>query len=99
MGVVAIRDAADRMAEDLDRRLGDMLVVVRRTGLPEILQLPGLVFTRFDVRPWLDAGEIAERLEAGVRACPAAEEDGSVGRGLSGVMLLTCAWTTRFIGR
>jgi hypothetical protein len=39
MRVVAIGDPADRMAEDLDRRLGDMLVVVRRSGLPEILQL------------------------------------------------------------
>jgi hypothetical protein len=28
-----------KMAEDLDRRLGDVLVVVRRAGLPEILQL------------------------------------------------------------
>ena len=36
MGVVTIADTADRMAEDLDRRLGDMLVIVRRTGLPEI---------------------------------------------------------------
>jgi hypothetical protein len=35
VGVVAIGDAADRMAEDFDRRLGDVLVVVRRTRLAE----------------------------------------------------------------
>jgi hypothetical protein len=43
VGVVAIRDPADRMAQDLHRRLGDMLVIVCRAGLPQVLQLPGLL--------------------------------------------------------
>jgi hypothetical protein len=37
MGVVAIGNAADRMAEDLDRGLRDVLVIVRRTRLAKIL--------------------------------------------------------------
>jgi hypothetical protein len=42
MGVVAIGDAAGRMAENLDRRHGDVLVIVRRTRLAKVLQLPRL---------------------------------------------------------
>ena len=99
VGVVAIRDPADRMAQDLDRRLGDVLVIVRRAGLPQVLQLPRLLLARLDVQPRLDAGEAAQRLEASVRARPAAEEDGGVGRGSSGMRLLRWACTTRFIGR
>ena len=79
VGVVAVRDPADRVAEDLDRRLGDVLVVVRRARLPQVLQLPGLLLAGLDVQPRLDAGEVAQRLEASVRARPAAEEDGGVG--------------------
>jgi hypothetical protein len=51
------------MAQDLDRRLRDVLVVVRRAGLLEILQLPGLVFSSLDVRPQLDSSEVAELFE------------------------------------
>jgi hypothetical protein len=57
VGVVAIGDAADRMAENLDRRLGNVLVVVGRARLAQILQLPRPLFTGFDVRSRLDAGE------------------------------------------
>jgi hypothetical protein len=53
-----------------------VLVVVRRAVLAEVLQLPGLFFSGLDVRLRLDAGEAAERLEAGVRAGAAAEDDG-----------------------
>ena len=37
VGVVAIRDPAGRMAQDLHPRLGDVLVIVRRAGLPQVL--------------------------------------------------------------
>ena len=37
-GVVANCDPADRMAEDLDRRLGDVRVIVRCACLPQVLQ-------------------------------------------------------------
>src|SRR5262245_58361540 len=43
VGIVAIRDPADRMAQDLHRRLGDVLIIVRRAGLPQVLQLPRLL--------------------------------------------------------
>ena len=59
---MTIGDSANRMTEDLDRRLRDVLVVVRRTRLSKILEHPGLVFAGFDVRLGLDAGEIAELL-------------------------------------
>jgi hypothetical protein len=67
MGVVAIRDTADRMPQDLDRRLGDVLVIVRRASLPQILQLPRLLLAGLNVQPGLDACEATERLEANVR--------------------------------
>jgi hypothetical protein len=53
VGVVAIRDPTDRMAQDLHRRLGDVLVVVRRASLPQVLQLPGLLLAGLDVQPRL----------------------------------------------
>jgi len=59
--VVAVGDALDRLAQNLDRRLGDVLVAIRRTGLAQVLELPGIVLTSFGVGPWLYASEIAER--------------------------------------
>src|SRR5438128_1875192 len=43
VGVVPVGDAADRVAQDLDRRLGDVLVVVGGARLAQILQLPWLL--------------------------------------------------------
>ena len=57
VGVVAIGDTADRMTEDLDRRLGHVLVVVRRTGLAQVLELPGLLLSGLDIQLELDASE------------------------------------------
>ena len=51
MGVVAIPDPADRVAEDLHRRPGDVLVIVRSAGLSQVLQLPGLFLAGLDVQP------------------------------------------------
>src|SRR5262249_6838018 len=79
VGVVAIRDPAHRMAQDLDRRLGHVLVIVRRARLPQVLQLPQLLLAGLDVQPRLDAGEAAQRPEANVRTRPTPEEDGGVG--------------------
>ena len=53
VGVAAVRDPADRIAQDLDRRLRDVLVKVRRARLPQVLQLPGLLLTGLDVQPRL----------------------------------------------
>jgi hypothetical protein len=61
MDVMAIRDPADRVAEDLDRRFWDVFVVVRRARLPQVLQLPGLFLAGLDVQPWPDPGEAAQR--------------------------------------
>src|ERR1022692_131678 len=82
MSVVAIGDSADRVAEDFDRRRGDVSIVVRRTGLAEVLEFPSLVFTCLDVHPRLDAGEIAEVVEASVRARASTEEDSVVRTGI-----------------
>src|SRR5579885_3498292 len=57
MGVVAVGDAPDRVAQDFDGRLGQVLVVVRRARLPQVFQLPGLLHARLDVCPRPDAGE------------------------------------------
>jgi DNA invertase Pin-like site-specific DNA recombinase len=44
MCVVTVGNAADRMPQDFDRRLRHVLVVVGRTGFPEILEFPRLVW-------------------------------------------------------
>jgi hypothetical protein len=69
MSVVTVRDAADRVTQNLDGRLGQVLIVVRRTRLPEVLQFPRLVYASVDLRPRLDASEDAKLLEACVWAC------------------------------
>src|SRR5262249_60685250 len=82
VGVVAVGDAPDRVAQNLYRRLGQLLIVVRRARLAKVLQLPGLVHARLDVRPRPDAGESAQLLEVGVGARSPAQEDGSVRTGV-----------------
>ena len=62
VSVLPVRDPADRVAEDLDRRLWHMLVVVCRAGLPPILLLPSLLLARLDVQSGFHAGEFAERI-------------------------------------
>ena len=79
MGIVAIRDSADRMAEDLDRRLGDVLVVVRCTSLAQILEHPGLIFVGLDICFGFDAGDVAKLPESSVRARTSSKEDGIIG--------------------
>src|SRR5436305_9878699 len=68
MGVATIRDTAYRVAQDLDRRLRDMLVVVRRTCLTEIFKFPRFFHSRLDIRSWLDSGKGAKLLKASIRA-------------------------------
>src|SRR6516165_9235351 len=43
VGVVPVGDAPDRVPQDFDGRLGQVLVVVRRARLPQVLEFPGLV--------------------------------------------------------
>ena len=76
VGIVAVRDAADRVAQDFDRRLGQVLVVVCRTCFPKVLEFPRLLHPGFDVRPRLDAGQCAQFLEACVRARSPAQKNG-----------------------
>ena len=57
MGVVTIRDSAYGMTKYFDGRLGDVLVVIRRTRFAKILEYPGLFFPSLDVRLRLDASE------------------------------------------
>src|SRR5439155_3509890 len=99
VGVVAVGDAADGVPEDLHRRLGHVLVVVRRARLAEVLELPQFLRTRLGVGPGLDARQRTERLKAAFGRAPPPRKTGTSGRGLSGITLLMWAWTTRFIGR
>ena len=49
MSVMTVRDSADGMAENLDRRLRNVLVIVGSARLAEILQVPWHLLARFDV--------------------------------------------------
>ena len=80
--IVAVRDAADRMAEYLDRRLRDVLVIVRGTSFSKIFECPGHLFPGFDICLGLDAGQIAELLEPEVGTGAAAEENRIIGAGI-----------------
>ena len=82
MGIVAISDSADGMAEDLDRRLGNVLVVVRRASLAEVLEHPRFVFVRLDICFGPDAGVVAKFPKSSVRARAAAKENGIVRAGI-----------------
>ena len=53
MGVISIRDSSDGMTKDLDRRLGNLFVVIHRTHLAKTLEHPA--FTRLHVRLRVDA--------------------------------------------
>lgn len=64
MRVVAVRDAAHRMAEEFDRRFGAVLVVKRRASLPEVFEFPGLAPSRLNVLSGRDPREVAELSEA-----------------------------------
>ena len=75
VGFVAVGDPADRVPEDLHRRLRRVLVVVRRAGLAEVLELPRLLSASLDVQPRLDPRELEERLKPGVRPGATAPED------------------------
>src|SRR5262249_58420637 len=59
MRIVPIGDPADGMTQDLDGRLRQVLIVVCRTSLAEILELPGFLRAGLDVYPRFDAGELA----------------------------------------
>ena len=59
MGIVTIGDSSCGMAKDFDGRLGEMLVVIRRTSLAKIFEHPGLFFSGLDTRLRFDPGEVA----------------------------------------
>src|SRR5438067_1368 len=75
MGVMAVRDPADRVAEDFDRRLREMLIVVCRARLAKILEFPRFFDAGLDIRLRSNAGESAQLVEAGVRTCASTQED------------------------
>ena len=59
MSIVAVRDASHGMAKDFDGRLGEMLVVIRRTSLAKIFEHPRLFFPCLDARLRFDPGKVA----------------------------------------
>jgi hypothetical protein len=64
MGVVAVPDAVCPAAEDLDRRFRDALVIAHGASLARVPQLTRFLLAGLDVRPRLDAGELAGRVDA-----------------------------------
>jgi len=61
MSVVTIRDSADRMAEDLDRRFRNVFVIVGRTGLAEIPQMPWDLLTSLNVQLGSDTSQLTKQ--------------------------------------
>ena len=78
MGIVTIGHSASGMAKNLDRRLRDMLVVICRTGLAEVLEHPGVFFPRLNARLGFDTGKTAQCAESLVWPCSSAIENGSI---------------------
>src|SRR5262245_28700721 len=66
------------MAQDLHRRLWQVLIVVGSTRLPKVLEFPRLVRAGLDVRSLPDSGQYAQLLESRVRARSPAQEYGFV---------------------
>jgi hypothetical protein len=66
------------MSEDLDGRLGYVLVIVSRASLAKVLKHPGLLFAAVDARLGPDTSEIAQLSKLAVWPSSTAEEYGSV---------------------
>jgi hypothetical protein len=58
--VMTVRDSADGMAKYFDGRLRNVLVIVGRARLAEILQVPWDLLASFDVQFRTNASELAE---------------------------------------
>ena len=63
VSVVPIRDAADRMSQNLNRRFRHVLVVVSRRSIPKIFQNPEFLFAGFHILLWLDPRQVAQQLK------------------------------------
>src|SRR5262249_4306948 len=75
---MAVGDPADRVTEDLDRRLRDVLVVIRGTSLAKVLELPGFFRAGLHVRSRPNTREGAKLLKPGIGPRSAAEKDSGV---------------------
>lgn len=84
MSVMSIRHSANRMAEDLNRRLGQVSVVVCRAGLAQISEDPKPFRSRFGILLRLDPGQVAKKLELAIGARATAIKHGLIGLQLSG---------------
>lgn len=58
--VMTVRDSANSMAKYFDGRLRNVLVIVGRACLAEILQVPWNLLARFDVQFRTNASQLAE---------------------------------------
>jgi hypothetical protein len=90
MRVMPVGNAADRVPQDLDRRLGYVLVVVRRARLAKVFKDPRLIFARFDLRLWLDTAKPHSSLNRALGRDPPPRKTGASGSGFWGMMLLMC---------
>ena len=72
MSVMTIGDSADSMAENLDRRFRNMFVIVGRTSLAEILQVPWHLLTSHNIQPGANTGQLTKQNKRciGTRAAP-----------------------------
>lgn len=68
MSVVTVRDSTDGMVENLDRRLGNVFVIVGRARLSEILQVPRDLLASFNVQFRANTSELAKGNARCIRA-------------------------------
>ena len=76
-----IRDTADAVAQNLDRRFRHVLVVVGRRSFSQIFQNPEFLLTRFNILLGLHSRQFAQELKLLVGPRSAAMENWFVGLG------------------
>src|SRR5262245_35057865 len=74
MRIVSVGNSTNGMAEDFNRRFGHVLVVICCTRLPQVLEFPTLIGTRFEVGFGLNSSEAAKALKLNVGARATAKE-------------------------
>src|SRR4051812_39598849 len=79
MCVMPVGDSTSGVAEDFDRRLWHVFIVVCRACLAEILKHPRAQFTRFNAPLRWYTGKIAQHSKSVVGPSPTAEEHWSIG--------------------
>ena len=82
MSIVSVGDPADGVPQNLDCRLGDVLVVVSRAGFAQVLEQPGPLAAGLEIRFRLDSRQAAQSDETRIRPRPSSKKDGRIGLGI-----------------